>query len=138
MVEDLTGESNIYVHIKRTNLWILREGKITYKYEPGYGPYTVVNFFRGYMNFSGTPSQDSFENGVFYQWVYLFAPESEAEQVQGYIEHAVWDTVMEGWLIGFSIYWQNTDPETYAELFPGSLEDFPRPVPAKNYNPLSL
>lgn len=140
VVEDLTGESNIYVHNKKTDLWILREGKVTYKYEPGYGPYTVVNFFRGFMNFSESPSQETFTKGVFYQWVYLFAPESEEEQIREYIDYAVWDPVMEGWLIGFSIYYQ--DPEipstSHAIIFPGPLTNFPRPVPAKNYDPLEL
>jgi len=140
LVEDLTGESNVYVKNKKSGDWILREGKITYKYEPGYGPYTVVNFFRGYMDFDGIPSEQTFTKGVFYQWVYLFAPESEEVQIREHIDYAVWDPVMEGWLIGFSIYYQ--DPQIpsaqHSIAFPGPLADFPRPVPAKIYNHLDL
>ncbi len=129
-VEEETGTSNVYVQNKKSGDWILREGKITYLYQPLYGPYTAVNYFRGYIRFD---SSSIFEQGVLYQWIYVYEPQSE--QVQNVIPYAVWDPVMNAWLVGFSIYLQDANPVSDEIGFP---DPFPLPIPAKNYNPLDL
>jgi hypothetical protein len=135
LVSDLQGESTVYVYDKKTELWIEKEGTVSYIYEPGYGEYPAVNYFRGYLDFGGLePSTSNFVYGVAYQWIYLFAPE-DAELEGTYTANAMWDETMNAWLVGFSIYrWSETAPLSALE-FP---ESFPEPVPANNYNPLDL
>jgi len=134
-VEDLEGQSTVYVYNKKADLWIEKEGQVSYKYEPGYGDYQIVNFYRGYMEFNGEPSEESFVHGVAYQWVYLIAPEdADTALLPPYAE---WDEKVGMWLVGFSIYlWDPTAPETPYDIeFP---DPFIEPVPANNYNPLEL
>jgi hypothetical protein len=135
LVTDLEGESTVYVYDKKAELWIEKEGTVSYVYEPGYGEYPAVNYFRGYLDFGGNePSTTNFVKGVAYQWVYLYAPE-DAELEGTYTANAVWDETMTAWLVGFSIYRWNPTPPASALDFP---DPFPEPVPASNYNPLGL
>lgn len=133
VVTDLEGESTVYTYDKKEDRWIEKEGTVSYKYVPGYGDYPIANYFRGYLEFDGTPSEDSFVHGVAYQWVYLLAPQSVTPSLQ----YAQWDATMDAWLIGFSIYlWDPTTPSTpYTMTFP---DPFIEPVPANNYDPLDL
>lgn len=131
VVSDLEGEQTIYVYDKKSGFWIEREGTVSYRYPPYYGDHAIVNYWRGYLNFSGTPSATNFVHGVAYQWVYLDASEEDG----GVLPYAQWDPVMEMWLLGYSIYLWDADTATqsYTMNF-----DFVEPVPASNYNPLSL
>lgn len=133
VVTDLTGTSTVYVYDKKTILWIEREGKVTYKYEPSYGDYTIVNFFRGYLDFGGeVPSDKSFVHGVAYQWVYIYAPEDDTG-VTDILPHAQWDSTVEAWLVGFSVYLWDVAPQSYNLDFP---DPFIEPFPANIYNHL--
>jgi len=133
LVTGLEGESTVYTYDKKADLWIEHEGKVSYYYVPGYGPYQIVNFFRGYVKFEGTPNAGNFVHGVAYQWVYLYAPYSETPPVT----NAVWSEKVGAWLVGFSIYlWDATGTtQAYNIPFPSP---FIEPVPASNYNPLGL
>lgn len=136
LVTDLAGESTVYVYDKKNDIWIEKEGTVSYKYVPGYGDYTIANYFRGYVEFDGDPSADSFVHGVAYQWVYLLAPQ-DATLTAPNTEYAQWDETIGAWLVGFSIYLWDTDTGTqsYSIPFP---DPFIEPVPASNYNPLEL
>lgn len=131
VVEELEGESTIYVVDCESGFWIEREGTIQYKYPPSYGDHYIVNYFRGYLEFDGDPGESSFVHGVAYQWVYLEA----SEQDGGILPHAQWDEVMGMWLLGFQIYlW---DADTFTQSYSLNFE-FVEPVPAYNYNPFTL
>jgi len=135
LVTDLTGQSTVYTLDKSSGLWIEHEGQVSYKYVPGYGDCPVVNYFRGYLDFGGnTPTDASFVHGVAYQWAYLFAPK-DATLTGLYTPNAVWDDKVGAWLVGFSIYLWDKTPQPYTTQFPSP---FVEPVPANNYNPLSL
>lgn len=129
-VADLEGESTIYTYDKKEGLWIEKEGTVGYKYEPYYGDYPIANYWRGYLEFDGTPSADSFVQGVAYQWAYLVAP----QEVTPSLPYAIWCDTMDAWLVGFSIYLWDF-PTSYSVPFPSP---FIAPVPASNYNPLGL
>ena len=133
VVTDLEGESTVYTYDKKTDIWIEKEGRVSYKYEPYYGDYPIVNYFRGYVEFDGTPGADSFVHGVAYQWAYLLAP----QEVTPSLPYAIWDDRIDAWLVGFSIYlWDpTTTNQSYSMQFP---DPFIEPVPASNYNPLNL
>jgi hypothetical protein len=135
LVTDLSGQSTVYTYDKKAGLWIEKEGIVKYNYVPGYGDYTVENRFRGYLDFGGnTPSTANFVHGIAYQWVYLSAPQN-AILTGSYTGNAVWDSRVNKWLVGFSIYrWDPAAPAT-ALTFP---VQFPEPIPADNYNPLGL
>ncbi len=132
-VADLEGESTVYTYDKKVDRWIEREGTVGYKYEPYYGDYPIANYWRGYLEFDGTPSATSFVHGVAYQWAYLMAPQS----VTPSLPYAIWCDTMDAWLVGFSVYlWDPVAPSTpYSMSFP---DPFPGPVPASNFNPLDL
>ncbi len=131
-VDDQTGAPTVYKYDKKSELWIEKEGQVTYKYPAGYGDYTAVNFFRGYLDFDGeTPSDATFEHGVAYQWAYLLAPQTVTPSLQ----YAIWDNTMDAWLVGFSVYLWDTTSQSYSMSFP---DPFIEPVPASNYNPLDL
>jgi hypothetical protein len=130
-VTDLEGESTVYVYDKGEELWIEKEGTVGYKYVPGYGDYMIANYWRGYLEFSGTPSSGNFEHGVAYQWAYLLAPQNMSSP----LPYSIWCDTMDAWLVGFSIYLWDPDAQSYDESFP---DPFPAPVPASNYNPLGL
>jgi hypothetical protein len=131
VVTDLTGESTIYTYDKKLDLWIQKEGTMSYKYTPYYGDYPAVNYWRGYLEFDGTPAEDSFVHGVAYQWVYIYSPEDE----QPTLPYSWWDEKMEAWLVGYSIYlWdENGDTQAYSMDYA-----FVEPVPANDFNPLDL
>ncbi len=133
VVTDLEGESTVYTYDKKKDLWIEKEGTVSYKYEPLYGDYPIVNYWRGYLEFDGTPSEGSFVRGVAYQWAYLAAPHGDDPP----LPYAQWDDTMDAWLVGFSIYlWDATAPLTPHDIpFP---DPFIEPVPASSYNPLDL
>ncbi|MEM2914558.1 MAG: hypothetical protein QXH91_04055 [Candidatus Bathyarchaeia archaeon] len=62
----------------------------------------------------------------------------DEETVKEKYPYAVWDETMGAWLAGFSIYiWDPVgfDQSSYDIPFP---VPFIEPVPASNYNPLSL
>ena len=111
---------------------------VSYKYVPGYGDYTIANYWRGYLEFDGDPSADSFVHGVAYQWCYLLAPQDEPPSLQ----YAQWDDTMDAWLVGFSIYLWDSGAQAYDVTSPYDDPEFPdpfiKPVPARNYNPLNL
>lgn len=137
-VDDLEGESTVYVYNKGEELWIEKEGTVSYKYAPFYGDYPIVNYWRGYLNFGGnTPSEENFVNGVAYQWAYIYAPSDEDLTAVGNkgLEYAQWDPIMGAWLVGFSVYLWDPDTPSPSIEFPNPI---PAPVPARNFNPLDL
>ncbi len=123
----VTGQSNVYIQNKIGD-WVLREGTITYTYAPLYLSYTAVNYFRGYMDLSG-PLNSPFVKGMLYQWIYVYQPHTPT--LPG-LPNAVWDPVMNAWLVGFSIYLQGSSITTLP------FTTLPPPVPANIYNPLGL
>jgi len=133
-VTDEEGASTVYVYDKESGLWIEHEGRVSYKYSK-YGDYTAYNFFRGYLQFDGDPSATSFQHGVAYQWIYIYAPEDDTG-VTDILTYAHWDEVMGAWLVGFSIYIWDVGPQSYT--IPTFPDPFIEPVPASNYNPLDL
>jgi len=134
-VEDLRGNSTVYVYDKSAGFWVEKEGRVSYMYVPGYGDYQVVNFWRGYLDFGGeAPSTETLVHGVGYQWVYVLAPE-DAVLTAPNTAYAQWDAKVGAWLVGFSIYLWDAAPGTYDIPFP---DPFVEPVPANNFNPLDL
>lgn len=131
IVDDLEGESTVYVYDKKLDRWIEKEGTVSYKYDPLYGEYPIVNYWRGYLEFDGTPSAGSFVHGVAYQWAYLAAPLADDPP----LPCAIWCDTMGAWLVGFSIYLWDPGTQAYELDFP---DPFMAPVPASNYNPLNL
>jgi hypothetical protein len=137
-VTNQQGGELTYTYHKSTDTWILHDGTVSYAYAPEYNSYTVTNFFRGYVRFDGTPSASDFQDGVLYQWVYIFAPETDTG-VKAILPNAQWDNKVGAWLIGFSVYIDDNAPQSYtigSLTFPTS--PFPEPVPANIYNPLTL
>lgn len=136
VVSNPVGMPHVFVYDGASH-WILHEGETGYSYPPYYGPYALVNYFRGYVEFSDTPSPATFVKGVLYQWVYVMEPQTEP--VQSAMEHAVWDPVMNAWLVGFSVYLQYpTSSPPIPVAFTWTISSLPRPVPANIYNPLNL
>jgi len=132
-VTNLQGASTVYVYDKGAGLWIQHEGTISYT--SPYSGLPITEYWRGYLKFSGTPSATTFVHGVGYQWGYVYGVDGAT--VMSRYPYAVWDNVMQAWLVGFSIYlW---DPiattQSYTISFPSP---FIEPVPADNYNPLGL
>lgn len=132
-VTDLQGASSIYVYDKQEGRWIQKEGTI--KYTSPYSGLTITEYWRGYLQFSGNPSATTFVHGVGYQWGYVYLPQSDQAIVNAKYPYAVWDTVMQAWLVGFSIYIWDAGAQSYTIPFPSP---FIEPVPASKYNPLSL
>jgi len=139
-VTELKGASTDYVYNKKSDLWIQREGTIDYKWVEGYGDVPVRTYWRGYIKFSGDPSQSTFERSIVYQWVYVCLPHEDTS-VLTKCPYAIWDEKMGAWLVGFSVYVYDEDAayacpgSGYSVEFPAP---FPEPVPASNYNPLDL
>lgn len=135
VVTDLGGESTVYTFDKKSGFWIEHEGTVSYEYEPYYGDYAIVNYWRGYLEFDGIPNANNFEHGVAYQWAYIYAPQDDTGVI-GVLDEAIWDETMEAWLVGYSIYlWDDTGTpiQTYSMDF-----EFIEPVPANDYDPLVL
>ena len=136
-VIDVEGASTNYIYDKNDDLWIEREGTIDYRIPGYYCPappdFQFTSYWRGYIEFSSTPSQATFERSIVYQWVYIYLPQDDTS-VTSNIPYAQWDEVMQAWLVGYSIY--------IYDAHEGDLTDlswqFVEPVPASNYNPLGL
>lgn len=123
-VSNQQGGELTYTYDKSTDTWILHDGTVSYNYAPSYGSYTVTNYFRGYIQFSGTPSATNFKHGVLYQWVYIFAPETDTG-VKAILPNAQWDSKVGAWLIGFSLYIDDSSLQTYSmssRPFPNTVE----------------
>jgi len=132
-VTDLQGASTVYVYNKQEGVWIQKEGTI--KYTSPYSGLPITEYWRGYLEFTGTPGASTFLHGVGYQWGYVYGVDEAI--VKAYYIYAIWDETMGAWLVGFSIYlWDPvTVTQSYAIPFP---IPFIEPVPASNYNPLEL
>ena len=124
------GTSTSYVYDKNSGHWIQHEGTISYT--SPYSGLTITEYWRGYLEFDGTPSAISFVHGVGYQWGYIYG-----DDPRWYYTYAVWDETMGAWLLGFSIYYwdETTFTQNYSPPFP---DPFIEPVPASDYNPLGL
>ena len=132
-VDDERGAPTVYTYNNKEDLWIEKEGRVSYIYTPLYD-YRAYNFFRGYLEFDGDPNEESFIHGVAYQWCYIYADEEDTG-VTDILPYAQWDSTVEAWLVGFSVYLWDTDAQSYNEAFPDPL---PLPVPANVYNHLDL
>lgn len=128
-----TGASTVYVYDKASDLWIQHEGTMKYTLQTSGLP--ITEYWRGYLNFSGTPGTETFVHSVAYRWAYIYGVTETT--VKAWLPHAVWDTKMGAWLIEFDIYlWDPTTiTQSYTTPFPSP---FIEPVPASNYNPLPL
>ena len=127
-VSEEEGTSMVYVYDRNEECWILHEGTI--QYVSPYSGLWITEFWKGYLEFSGTPSDTTFEHGVGYQWGYSYD-----DTAPDYYTWATWDETIGAWFLGFSIYLWDTDTQTYdttAVPFPGIIE----PVPKSDYNPL--
>jgi len=140
-VSEEVGTSQVYVYDKQEGLWILHEGTI--EYVSPYSGLWITEYWKGYLEFDGEPSQESFVHGAAYQWGYVFGYDEDTPPP--YYAFAEWDETMGAWELGFSVYiWDETgfdqsvyfegDPEqpilTWEEV--NGLE----PVPKSDYNPL--
>lgn len=133
-VTGLYGESTAYVNSKKQGIWIQKEGTINYT--SPYSGFIITEYWRGYLQFSGTPNATSFVHGVGYQWSYVHLLMSDEALVKEKYPNAEWDSVLEAWLVGFSVYlWDTTGTQSYSLDFPSP---FIEPVPASNHNPLDL
>jgi len=131
-VTNPVGLSTVYVYNKAEGKWIQHEGTISYT--SPYSGLTITEYWRGYLDFSGTPAADSFNHGVSYQWSYVYGIDETTVKTKYPI--AVWDETMGAWLVGFSIYlYDPTATQSYTTPFPSP---FIEPVPASNCNPLNL
>jgi len=133
-VTDLQGASTVYVY--NGTVWIQREGTISYT--SPYSGLTITEYWRGYLSFSSIPSAFTFLHGVGYQWGYVYGVDEATVKAKYPI--AVWDGVMQAWLVGFSIYLWDSGTQTYDDTPPytNPAFQFIEPVPADNYNPLGL
>lgn len=139
-VSNQQGGELTYTYDKGTATWILHDGTVSYNYAPSYGSYTVTNFFRGYVKFDSTPSATNFVHGVLYQWVYIFAPQTDSG-VTAILPSAQWDSKVGAWLIGFSVYIDDKALQPYTQTGPNSIafpSPFVEPMPANVYNPMVL
>lgn len=135
-------EGTSMVFTKRGSRWVLHEGTI--KYVSPYSGLWITEYWRGYLQFDGQPSVTSQLHGVMYQWGYAFGVDEPT--VKSFYTNAVWDAVMEAWLLGFSVYlWDDRSaPQNYigasGPILPtyGFPDPFIEPVPASNCNPMSL
>ena len=136
-VLDEVGTSQVYVYNKKTEQWIMREGTIQYK--SPYGPQLwITEYWKGYLEFDGEPSSESFVHGVQYQWGYVFG--YDENNPPPYYTYAVWDETMEGWLLGFSIYLLDPIGTDQKVAYEGKVpfpDPFIEPVPKSDYNPLN-
>jgi len=133
-VTDLQGDSTVYVFNKKageSGRWIQHEGTISYT--SPYSGLPITEYWRGYLEFDGTPRVSSFKHGVGYQWGYVYGVDEAT--VKAKYPYAVWDSVMQAWLVGFSIYLWDNGTQSYITSFP---DPFIEPVPASDYNPLNL
>jgi len=135
-VTDLQGASTVYVYNKQAGRWIQKEGTISYT--SPYSGLTITEYWRGYLEFDGAPSVSSFKHGVGYQWGYVYLPQSSEATVKGKYPYAIWDNVMQAWLVGFSIYLWDNATQSYDPTSVPFPSPFIEPVPASNYNPLGL
>ena len=134
-VDDERGAPTAYTYNKKENCWIEKEGRVSYIYPTLYGDYRAYNFFRGYLDFDGDPSSDSFNHGVAYQWIYIYAPVDDTG-VTDILPYARWDSTVEAWLVGFSLYLWDPGAQTYTTpTFPDPMI---QPIPANIYNHLGL
>lgn len=102
---DLHGASTVYVYDKKSDLWIQHEGTVSYTSPYSFLP--ITEYWRGYLKFSGNPSETLFVHGVGYQWGYVYGVDEAT--VKASYPNAVWDARMGAWLVGFSIYiWDKT------------------------------
>lgn len=137
-VTNLQGASAVYTYDKTSGKWIQHEGTI--QYTSPYSGLPITEYWRGYLEFDGTPSADTFVHGVGYQWGYVFGVDEET--VKAYYTYAEWDSKVGAWLLGFSIYLWDSDTQAYDVTSPYDDPEFPypfiEPVPASNYNPMGL
>jgi hypothetical protein len=135
-VTNQKGGNLEYYLDKQSGFWVLHMATIYYNYPDRYGPYMVTNYFTGYDAFyNGNPSATTFVHGVLYQWIYIFAKQSDTG-VKAVLPNAVWDGKMHAWLVGFSIYLYDRASTDYSWIpFPAP---FPMPKPEGIYNPLGL
>ena len=136
---EVYGASTVYVYDAKAGVWVQNEGTVVYI--SSQSPYLPVTLYRrGYLEFDGAPSADTFVHGVMYQWGFVYGYDEAT--VKGTYTNAVWDSTMGAWLIGFAIYLWDTASQTYDTVAPYENPEFPspfiEPVPASNYNPLGL
>jgi hypothetical protein len=137
---EVYGNSTYYVY-KGKGVWVQNRGETvvyTSSQPPHYLPVTLHR--RGYLKFDGAPSADTFVHGVMYQWGYVYGYNETT--VKAAYAHAVWDSKMGGWHIGFAIYLWDKATQTYDTVAPFTNPGFPspmiEPLPDRNYNPLGL
>lgn len=136
---DVEGNSMVYVYNEGEGKWIMQGGSVSYSARVRGGVrQSVTEYWRGYLEFDGTPAAGTFEHGVGYKWSYVYPDEAILDatgKLVGYPK-AWWDDVMGAWLVGFSVYLWDSGTQTYEWNY--ILFQFIEPVPASNYNPLNL
>jgi hypothetical protein len=138
LVEDQKEESSVYVFDKDSEYWVQKSSEKNYDGEAFSCDYSVKNFFRGYLDFSGQePSTESFNHGVAYQWMYIYAPEEDTG-VKSCLPFAQWDAEMGAWLVGFNLFlWDHGEQDYSKPGFPDLLNEV-KPVPGKEYSQLDF
>ncbi len=117
-VEHERSEKTVYIYDRLTETWVEKAGQVKYVYTPLYGDYTVVNYFRGYLDFGGAaPGESTFVHGVAYQHIYIQRPQQDTG-VTDILPYAQWDSSMNAWLVGYSIYYWDVSTQLYNPPFP--------------------
>jgi len=116
-----------YTYDSKANLWITHEDIVVdLRYYCGC---FVTVCFRGYLNFSGEPSAETFEHSVLYQWTYVDAPQSGQlpypyGNVWSFWANTQWDSTVGAWLTQFTIYYNDKTETSYPNPIP-----LPSPLP---------
>lgn len=135
---DIKRNSLVYAYDPNERKWIMQGGSIDYKARVrGEVRQPVTDYWRGYLEFDGEPTANTFKRGVGYRWSYIYLDgailDQKTNKPKGYPE-ARWDQTIGAWLVGFSLYRWDAGQQRYDWVpFPD-----PFPVPGSNYNPLNL
>jgi hypothetical protein len=84
----------------------------------------MVQYAKANLNFgANVPTEGNFINGTFVQWVYVNLPSSDSAMVLQQYPDAVYDSNVNGWLVGFGIYLMES------KCYPSSC-----PIPSSYFN----
>jgi rhodanese-related sulfurtransferase len=133
------GNSTVYVYNCKDKVWVQKEG--TLNYTSSNAPYfNLTMYHRGYLEFNGVPSNDTFVHGVMYRWAYVYGVDEDT--MLSAVPEAHWDSKMGAWLVAFAVLLWDKGIQNYDTVAPYTNPAFPsqfvEPFPACNYNPLGI
>ena len=122
---NVAGNKLIFVNNNNGGVWVLMPNILNYVNS---GNFSITEYWRGFLKFSGTPTSTSFKNGMLVQWDYVNAPQSASAAVQARYPDAAYDSSAGAWLIGFNIYLLNSTCDPNGCRQPSSYYNIPFPA----------